>query len=153
MCRLSRRTVLLGVGGLTLAFIFVLYLLHNFSNYKLLVIGVGLPVNSVQHLSSSVLTKGEAVPTSSESATECSTPQSLVEQLQKLIFLNTGVVTRKDEFVWKNIRCGYLEAQNVSMPYSGWADKGHVNYLHQKNSGYLVSPPSGMRSSIPHGGW
>ena len=99
------------------------------------------------HPSSSLLTKGEHVPTPLEST------QSLVEQLQKLIFLNTGVVTKKDEFVWKSISCLNLELQNVSMPYNSWSEVGNVNYLHQKNSGYLVSPPSGMRSSIPHGGW
>ena len=149
VCRRRRRTVLLGVGMLVLAFIFVLYMLHNCSYYKLLVIDNELPVNSDQHPSSSVLTKGKLVPTSS---TNNFTAQSLVEQLQKLIFLNTGVVTKKDEFVWKNISCLNLESQNVSMPYKSWSEVGNVNYLHQKNSGYLVSPPSGMRSSIPHGG-
>ena len=143
----------MGAGGLILALIVVLYMLYNCSYYKLPVIDAELPVNSVQHPSSSVLTKGGIVLTSSESTTKNSASQSLVEQLQKLIFLNTGVVTKKDEFAWKNFSCVYLESQNVSMPYIGWADKGHVNYLHQKNSGYLVSPPSGMRSSIPHGGW
>ena len=136
-----------------MAFILVLYMIHTPFHYKLLVIDVELPVNSAQHPSSSVLTKGKVVPTSSESSIKSSTAQSLVGQLQKLIFLNTGVVTKKNEFVWKNFHCLYLESQNVSTPYISWTDRGHVNYLHQKNSGYLVSPPSGMRSSIPHGGW
>ena len=139
------RKWLLGVGGLLLASLLVLYTLHNCSYYKILVIDVELPESHVHIPSQAVFAKGENLPKSS-------TALSLVDQLYKLIFLNAGVATRKDEFVWKRINCGYLESQNVSLPYIGWADVGGTNYLYQENDGYLVSPPSGMRSSVPHGG-
>ena len=108
-------------------------------------IDIELPVSNVHIPAQAVFATGGSVPNSS-------TTQSLVQQLHKLVFLNTGVATRKDEFVWKEIPCSYLESQNVSMPYIGWADSFKCNYLYQENDGDLVSPPSGMRSSVPHGG-
>ncbi len=59
---------------------------------------------------------------------------------------------QSDKYMWKLSRCWYLEAQNVSGPYSGWADKRNCNYLFHDVSGDLIPPPSGMRSSVPLGG-
>ena len=140
-----KRAILLGGGGLLVASLFILYLLHNYTSNKMLVVDGKLPANNVQDPSSGVFTEGPKSSTAGSSA--------LVDLLYKLIFLNAGVTTRKDKFVWKKIPCLYLESQNVSMPYIAWVDVGECNYMHQENNGYLGSPPSGMRSSIPHGGW
>ena len=40
----------------------------------------------------------------------------------------------------------------MSGPYLGWADIGKCPYLYHDVGGDLVSPPSGMRSSVPLGG-
>ena len=127
-----------------MASLFVLYILHNYASNKLLVVGSKLPTNNILDPHLAVLAEGAKSSTTGSSA--------LVNQLYKLIFLNVGLATRKDKFVWKKMPCLYLESQNVSMPYIVWADVGECNYMHQENDGYLVSPPSGMRSSIPHGG-
>ncbi|XP_064405275.1 uncharacterized protein LOC135350425 [Halichondria panicea] len=79
-------------------------------------------------------------------------PETLIELLQNLTFLNSGVVKNSDEFVWLNQRCQYLESQNVSGPYTGWADVNSVNYLFRDRGQNYVDPPSGMRSSVPLGG-
>ena len=79
-------------------------------------------------------------------------PETLIELLQNLTFLNSGVVKNSDEFVWLNQSCKYLESQNVSGPYTGWADVHSVNYLFRRRGQIYVDPPSGMRSSVPLGG-
>ena len=40
----------------------------------------------------------------------------------------------------------------MSGPYLGWYDKGKCPYLYHNVGGDLVSPPLGMRSSVPLGG-
>ena len=75
-----------------------------------------------------------------------------MDSLQKLIFKNYGIVRDTDRFAWKKIPCAYLESQNVTGPYVGWADTGMCNYLYQLIGNDLVHPPSGMRSSVPLGG-
>ncbi len=79
-------------------------------------------------------------------------PETLIELLQNLIFLNSGVVKNSDEFVWLKQKCLYLESQNVSGPYIGWADTYSFNYLFRHRGQTYVDPPSGMRSSVPLGG-
>ncbi len=59
---------------------------------------------------------------------------------------------QSDKYVWKQSRCLCLEAQNVSGPYVGWADRYNFRYLFHDVSGDLIPPPSGMRSSVPLGG-
>uniref|UniRef100_A0A1X7SQU2 Glycosyl-hydrolase family 116 N-terminal domain-containing protein n=1 Tax=Amphimedon queenslandica TaxID=400682 RepID=A0A1X7SQU2_AMPQE len=78
--------------------------------------------------------------------------ESLVNLLGNLTFKNYGIVRSSDQYVWEEIRISYVEAQNVSGPYLGWADIGHANYLFHDVSGDLTHPPSGMRSSVPLGG-
>ena len=77
---------------------------------------------------------------------------SLVDLLEQLEFYNYGTVSHTDSFEWSVTPCLYLESQNVSGPYVGWADRQHFNYLYQSVSGELLHPPSGMRSSVPLGG-
>ncbi len=81
-----------------------------------------------------------------------SNDEPLVQLLGNLTFKNYGIVKSRDEFVWIPKPCWYLEAQNVSGPYVGWADQAACNYLYRSISGDLVEPPSGMRSSVPLGG-
>ena len=52
----------------------------------------------------------------------------------------------------ENITCRYLESQYVSGPYLAWVDKHKCLYLYHNVGGNLVSPPLGMRSSVPLGG-
>ncbi|XP_019852028.1 PREDICTED: uncharacterized protein LOC109581956 [Amphimedon queenslandica] len=79
--------------------------------------------------------------------------ESLVDLLGNLTFKNYGIVKSTDSYVWREIPILYLEAQNVSGPYLGWADTHQANYLFLEVSGpYLTNPPSGMRSSVPLGG-
>eukprot|EP00731_Ephydatia_muelleri_P017942 Em0010g1040a len=50
---------------------------------------------------------------------------------------------------------GYFETQNVTNPYTSWAYYPFgpsAYYLFQDVDGVLVTPPSGMRSSVPLGG-
>ena len=79
-------------------------------------------------------------------------PETLIELLQNLTFLNSGVIKNSDEFVWLRQRCLYLESQNVSGPYISWADTHSFNYLFRHRGQTYVDPPSGMRSSVPLGG-
>ena len=51
-----------------------------------------------------------------------------------------------------NVTCRYLESQYVSGPYLAWVDKHKFLYLYHNVGGDLVSPPLGMRSSVPLGG-
>ncbi len=78
--------------------------------------------------------------------------EPLVQLLGNLTFKNYGIVKSRDEFVWIPKPCRYLEAQNVSRPYMGWAVEETFNYLYHSVSGDLLHPPSGMRSSVPLGG-
>lgn len=78
--------------------------------------------------------------------------EPLIDLLGNLTFKNYGVVKSSDKYTWQEIPCAYLEAQNVSGPYVGWADRSHANYLYHDVSGDLIHPPSGMRSSVPLGG-
>ena len=80
-------------------------------------------------------------------------PSDLVDLLTSLAFKNYGVVKSSDAYVWSDITCTYLEAQNVSDAYTSWADSyGQTSYLFQSVGGVLVHPPTGMRSSVPLGG-
>ena len=40
----------------------------------------------------------------------------------------------------------------MSGPYLAWTDRGRCPYLYHNVGGDLVSPPLGMRSSVPLGG-
>ncbi|XP_019863749.1 PREDICTED: uncharacterized protein LOC109592849, partial [Amphimedon queenslandica] len=77
--------------------------------------------------------------------------ESLVNLLGNLTFKNYGIVKSTDHYVWQQIPCHYLEAQNVSGPYLAWADVKQANYLFHDVSGDMTHPASGMRSSIPLG--
>lgn len=95
----------------------------------------------------------QAVVTNAAPLKYYSQDESLVNLLGNLTFKNYGIVKSSDHFVWREIPILYLEAQNVSGPYLGWADTHQANYLFQDVSGpYLTNPPSGMRSSVPLGG-
>uniref|UniRef100_A0A1X7UVT0 Uncharacterized protein n=1 Tax=Amphimedon queenslandica TaxID=400682 RepID=A0A1X7UVT0_AMPQE len=94
----------------------------------------------------------EAVATNAAPLKIYSQDESLVNLLGNLTFKNYGIVRSSDHYVWKEIRISYVEAQNVSGPYLGWADIGHANYLYHDVSGDLTHPASGMRSSVPLGG-
>ena len=78
--------------------------------------------------------------------------EPLVDLLENLTFKNYGLVKNSDKYTWHEIPCAYLEAQNVSGPYVGWADTTHANYLYRDVAGDLMHPPSGLRSSVPLGG-
>ena len=78
--------------------------------------------------------------------------EPLIDALQKLVFKNYGVTRDTDKYTWKTIPCHYLESQNVTRPYIGWADVNQCNYLFRLVGEDLVHPPSGIRSSVPLGG-
>ena len=77
---------------------------------------------------------------------------SLASLLTALKFNNYGIVRSSDRFAWSPAPCLYLESQNVSGPYMGWADERSCNYLYQDVDGDLLHPASGLRSSVPLGG-
>ena len=78
--------------------------------------------------------------------------EPLVSLLGNLTFKNYGVVKNTDRYTWQRVPILYLEAQNVSGPYVGWADTKSANYLFHDVAGDMLHPPSGMRSSVPLGG-
>ena len=51
-----------------------------------------------------------------------------------------------------NMTRRYLESQYVTGPYLAWTDTKRCPYLYHNVGGDLVSPPLGMRSSVPLGG-
>ncbi len=71
--------------------------------------------------------------------------ESLVDKLSSLNFKNTGVVSQDMEFVRPERKVHYIETDEA------WHGKSD-HYLHQMKDGQQVSPPSGMRSSVPLGG-
>ena len=77
---------------------------------------------------------------------------SLASLLAGLKFNNYGVVRSSDRFSWLAVPCAYLESQNVSGPYRGWADTGNCSHLFRDVDGDLLHPASGLRSSVPLGG-
>lgn len=115
------------------------------SKYFLLYINI-LLLNQAVYNSASV--------TKQQSHGKPSLDASLFSQhLPKLKFLNQGVVHSTDIYTWKEQPCMYLEAQNVTTVRSSWRDSTKFNYLYQSTAdGKMVSPPSGMRSSVPLGG-
>ncbi|ESO93556.1 hypothetical protein LOTGIDRAFT_161662 [Lottia gigantea] len=67
--------------------------------------------------------------------------------------LNQGTVTSSDEYEWVNQPCSYLEAENVSAPYTTWQSSGHYNYRYQTCGANCTKPPPiGIRSSVALGG-
>ena len=83
---------------------------------------------------------------------ENKTPMFL-EILQALLFLNDGIVSNTDKFVWKTQPCSYLEAWNVTTIERNWEASPTHQYLYQElPDASLVPPPSGMRSAVPLGG-
>ena len=80
-------------------------------------------------------------------------PTDLVDLLSSLSFKNYGIAKSSDVYVFNDLPCIYLEAQNVTSSYTSWSDTyGESSYLYQSVAGILVHPPSGMRSSVPLGG-
>jgi len=139
--------VLLGALLLVLVTVCVLYGLHTCSTPRV-VIDIETPDT---HLSPS-LTVLEQFDHDLLFFNPTTNRDTLVEQLEKLTFLNYGLTSYNYEYVWDPINCVYLESQNVSGPYIGWVAKGETNYLYRAIDGKLIDPPSGMRSSMPLGG-
>ena len=82
-------------------------------------------------------------------------PTNLPALLSSLTFDNYGVVQSTDSYVFGPVYVGYFETQNVTNPYTSWAYYPFgpsAYYLFQDVDGVLVTPPSGMRSSVPLGG-
>ena len=74
---------------------------------------------------------------------------SVISQLGKLEFRNSGTVTKNMNFEYRSRPCHYMEdREEWSMAYGG----NYYNYLYQIQDGKELTPPTGMRSAVPLGG-
>lgn len=83
-------------------------------------------------------------------ATSCSREKNIVdlsEYFEKAIFKNKGVVTSGMTFAKKDIKGFYVETDMKYRHLDG------PNYLFEKKGDSLLEPPSGIRSSVPLGGF
>ncbi len=80
-------------------------------------------------------------------------PKNLCENdLSKLHFKNTGVVTKSMQFDYALKPCFYVEDLDTwSTPWGEPWDKSY-RYLFQIEDGKMVDPTTGMRSAVPLGG-
>jgi hypothetical protein len=79
----------------------------------------------------------------------------LIYLLSSLTFENYGVVQSTYNYFYGTVYVGYFETLNVTTPYTSWAYDPFgpsPYYLFQDVNGAQVTPPSGMRSSVPLGG-
>ncbi len=137
----------LAVAAILILSIVVLHCVHKCFSMKLQLWGDSQKVDTVN-----VIVDGHSKSSEKKKDFNSSGSGTLIEQLQKLRFLNSGLVKNTDEFVWLQQKISYLESQNVSGPYVGWADVHAANYLFKHQGEIFTDPPSGIRSSVPLGG-
>ena len=142
------RSIFLSTRTLLVLIIIIVLLAWLWPSHHILVVVQYLPSKGGVINSQS----SDAVPPAHSLLQVYSDEDDLVDILGNLTFKNYGVVKSSDLYMWHVMPCLYLESQNVSGPYVGWADTGHCNYLYHDVSGDLIHPPSGMRSSVPLGG-
>jgi uncharacterized protein (DUF608 family)/HEAT repeat protein len=66
--------------------------------------------------------------------------------LQQLSFKNSGIIRKDMRFEYRKTPCFYMEGIDK------WVVFKNYSYLYERRAGKLITPPSGMRSSVPLGG-
>lgn len=86
--------------------------------------------------------------------------KSISFPLNSLQFINYGIVSKTDEFIFENKTVFYMEGLDVynqqnSAPFlmkkENNSTKSNIFFFQKKKNNYLIVPPIGMRSSVALG--